>query len=89
MLTISLYGRVDREERSRVPGAYRSSTFAVTDRLRIVMLQDPVLLHAPDHPANVDPVAGLGTSVTTVPAVALPLHVTPQSMPGGSDVTVP
>jgi hypothetical protein len=45
------------------------SNVAVTAWLEfIVTVQPPVPEHAPDHPANVDPAAGVAVSVTTVPA---------------------
>ena len=33
----------------------------------IVTTHAPVPVHAPDHPANVDPVAGVAVTVTCVP----------------------
>jgi len=53
------------------------------------MLHVPVPLHAPDHPANVDPLLGFAASVMAVPAVKLALHVWPQLMPAGVLLTVP
>src|SRR5256885_87220 len=55
----------------------------------IVTLHAPVPLHAPDQPANVDPVAALAVSNTTVPWVKLAEQVVPHEMPAGLDVTVP
>jgi hypothetical protein len=54
-----------------------------------MMLQVPVPLHAPDQPANVEPVAGVAVRVTAVPAVKLALHVWPQLIPAGVLLTVP
>ena len=55
----------------------------------MVTRQAPEPEHAPLQPAKVDPGAGVGVRVTTVPVGKLALHVGPQSMPGGEDVTVP
>jgi hypothetical protein len=44
---------------------------------------------SPDHPANVDPAGAVAVSVTAVPSSKRALHVAPQSMPDGDDVTVP
>jgi hypothetical protein len=45
---------------------------AVTERFEfIVTVQLPVPEQAPDHPVNVEPVLGVATSVTTVPAAKL------------------
>lgn len=54
-----------------------------------VTLHAPVPLHAPDQPANDDPVPGAALNVTAVPLAKLALHVDPQSMPAGALVTVP
>jgi len=63
---------------------------AVTAALPVnVTLQAPVPVHAPDHPANVDPPFGTAVSVTMAPLVKLALHVAPQSIPAGLLVTVP
>ena len=63
---------------------------AVTDWARdIATVQPPVLEQAPLHPANVDPDAGEAVRLTTVPAVKLALHVGPQLIPPGLEVTVP
>jgi hypothetical protein len=63
---------------------------AVTDvAADAMMLHVPVPLHAPDHPANVDPLLGVAASVMAVPAMKLALHVWPQLMPAGVLLTVP
>jgi len=54
-----------------------------------VTLQLAVPLHAPDHPANVEPEFGAALSDTAVPLTKLALHVDPQLMPAGLLVTVP
>jgi hypothetical protein len=54
-----------------------------------VTWQVPVPEHAPLHPANTEPIAGVGVSVTTIPLSNLALHVIPQLIPLGVDVTVP
>jgi hypothetical protein len=52
-------------------------------------VQLPVPLHAPPHPANVEPSNGVAVNVTTVPLVKLAEHPLPQSIPVGLLVTVP
>ena len=49
----------------------------------------PVPVHAPDHPVNVDPAAGVAVKVTDVPEVYASLQSVPQLMPVGVLVTVP
>jgi hypothetical protein len=55
----------------------------------IVTTQAPVPVHAPVQPANVDPDAGDGVSVTAVPLAKVVLHVGAQLMPAGELATVP
>ena len=43
----------------------------------------------PDQPPKTEPAAGVAVRVTSVPFVNPALHVVPQSMPDGEDVTVP
>jgi hypothetical protein len=45
--------------------------------------------HPPDQPTKVLPVAGTAVSVTVVPEMNVPVHVDPQLIPAGVDVTVP
>ncbi len=67
-----------------------SVNVAVTDRAAlIVTLHAPVPLHAPDQPANVDPDAGVAVKATGVEATKDALHVVPQLMPAGVDMTEP
>src|SRR5918992_4156402 len=47
-------------------------------------VQGPTPEQAPVQPPNVQPGAGAGTSVTTVPFSKSAAQVTPQSMPGGA-----
>jgi hypothetical protein len=49
----------------------------------------PVPVQPPLQPVNVEPVAGAAVSVTVVPWPNVPVHVAPQSIPAGADVTVP
>ena len=49
----------------------------------------PVPLHAPLHPANAEPAAGVAVSCTDVPEAKFALHVVPQLIPAGLLVTVP
>lgn len=49
----------------------------------------PVPLHAPDQPANVEPVLGVAVSVTDVPPAKLVPHVCPQLIPEGLLATIP
>jgi hypothetical protein len=46
-----------------------SPKFAITDWAAVIVrVQAPVPEHGPLHPVNVDPLAGVALSVTTVPA---------------------
>src|SRR5262245_13264439 len=69
------------------------SNVAVTVRACVIdTVQPPVPVHAPLHPANVDPPAAAAVSVTLVPLAKLAFwvaQVVPQLMPAGLDVTVP
>jgi len=48
-----------------------------------------VPVHAPLHPANVKPVAGVALTARLVPAAIEALQVFPQSIPPGLEATVP
>ena len=62
----------------------------VTLRAAVIdVVQFPVPVHAPLQPANVEPLAAAAVSVTDVPLAKFALHVVPQLMPVGDDVTVP
>ncbi len=54
-----------------------------------VTVQVPVPLHAPDHPVKALPTAAVADSTTEVPDRNDDVHVAPQLMPAGLDVTVP
>lgn len=63
---------------------------AVTEVLAFkVTVQVFVPVQPPDHPAKLEPVAGVAVRVTAVPALKLAEHVVPQLMPLGLLVTVP
>ena len=49
----------------------------------------PVPEHTPPQPRNDDPASGVAVSVTCVPRSYVALHVVPQSMPDGVEVTRP
>lgn len=55
----------------------------------IVTLHEPVPLHAPLHPENVEPRAGVAVSVTVDPAVNDAVHCVPHEMRLGVLATVP
>jgi hypothetical protein len=56
----------------------------------IVTTHVPVPVHPPpDQPVKLDPAVGAAVSVTAVPALNDCVHVAPQLMPAGADVTVP
>jgi hypothetical protein len=56
----------------------------------MVTVQPAVPEHPPpDQPENSDPAAGDAPRVTVVPCTNEALHVAPQSMPAGDEVTVP
>jgi hypothetical protein len=64
--------------------------FAVTLRAAVmVTLQLPVPVHAPLQPVKVDPTAAVGVRTTFVPLLKVALHVDPQLIPLGVDVTEP
>ena len=54
-----------------------------------VTVQVPVPVHAPLQPANAARLAGVAAKVTTAPLRTLSLHVVPQSIPAGFEVTWP
>src|SRR5262245_61996149 len=63
---------------------------AVTERAAVIdTVQAAVPVHAPLQPANVEPLAAAGVSVTDAPLLKFALQVVPQLMPEGEDVTVP
>ncbi|MBK7660155.1 MAG: hypothetical protein IPJ28_13885 [Betaproteobacteria bacterium] len=55
----------------------------------IVTLQAPVPVHAPLQPAKKESATGAAPSATETPELKFALHVAPQSMPPGVDVTTP
>jgi len=63
---------------------------AVTDWAAVIeTVQVPVPVQAPLQPAKVEPLAAAAVRVTEVPLAKLALHVLPQLMPVGDEVTVP
>src|SRR5215468_2375766 len=52
-------------------------------------VQVPVPVQAPLQPEKVEPLAAVAVRVTEVPLAKLALHVLPQLMPAGEEVTVP
>jgi hypothetical protein len=55
----------------------------------IVTVHAAVPVQAPDHPANVEPEAGVAVRVTEAPLLKLALHVDGQLIPAGLLTTVP
>jgi hypothetical protein len=55
----------------------------------MLTVHDPVPAQAPDHPAKVEPEAGDALIVTFAPLVNVELHVEPQLIAAGAEVTVP
>jgi hypothetical protein len=63
---------------------------AVTERAWLmVTTQEPVPVHAPDHPAKVEVASGRADKVTCVPIVNEAEQIVGQVMPAGLDVTLP
>ncbi|MBA2337571.1 MAG: hypothetical protein H0V96_07420 [Acidimicrobiia bacterium] len=63
---------------------------AVTDRATVIdTTHEPVPVHAPDHPVNVDPRAARAVNVTDVPEVYDSVQSVPQLIPAGELVTAP
>jgi hypothetical protein len=63
---------------------------AVTDVLEVTVTEHaPVPVHAPDHPAKLEPEAGVAVSVTAVPVAKDALQTEPQLIPAGLLVIVP
>jgi hypothetical protein len=54
-----------------------------------VTTQAPLPLHAPLHPAKVEPAAAVCVNVTIVPLAKVAVHAVPQLIPAGALVTVP
>ena len=55
----------------------------------IVTVQLPVPVHAPLHPAKVEPEVGTAVNVTSIEALKGAAHVLPQLIPTGVLVIVP
>jgi hypothetical protein len=53
------------------------------------IVTEPLAHPVPDHPAKVDPAAGVAVKVTTVPLLKAAEQVLPQLMAAGELVTVP
>jgi hypothetical protein len=67
-----------------------AAKLAVTELAEpMVTVHGPVPLHAPDQPVNVDAPSAVGVRVTMAPVVKLAVHVAPQLIPEGDEVTVP
>lgn len=62
-------------------------TVLATYMLTVVEVDVPVA--PPDHPAKIEPEAGVAVSVTLVPDVKLALHAVPQEIPPELLATVP
>jgi len=63
---------------------------AVTDLAALmVTMQEPVPVHAPLQPVNVEPTAAVAVRVTDAPLVKPNEQVAPQVIPAGELVTVP
>ena len=63
---------------------------AVTDRAAVMeTTHEPEPVHAPDHPAKVDPASGVAVNVTEEPDLNVSLQSVPQAIPAGELVTVP
>jgi hypothetical protein len=54
-----------------------------------VTWHEPLPLHAPLHPVNVEPAAGAAVKITAVPWLKFALHNVPQLIPAGLLVTDP
>src|SRR5690242_7271259 len=66
-----------------------TSIVAVTGIIMLSTTHVLVPLHAPVQPTNVPPASGVAVSVTIEFSGKPCVHVVPQFMPAGEDVTVP
>ena len=55
----------------------------------VTATDEPVPLASPDHPVNVELGSEVALRSTVVPASNVAVHVAPQKIPNGFDVTVP
>ena len=65
------------------------SKVAVTDLSLSIVTVQVVPVHAPDHPVKFEPEAEVAVNVTCAPAANAALHVLPQLIPDGLEVTEP
>src|SRR5688572_4896869 len=73
-----------------INGCVTGLKVAVTARAALIITtQEPVPVHAPLHPAKVEPALGAAVRLTTVPKSKPAPQVGPQLIPAGTDVTVP
>jgi hypothetical protein len=68
-----------------------SAKVAVTVRVWVMLTVHwlPLVLSQPVQPVRAEPVAGLAVRTTLVPTLKAALHVLPQVMPAGVELTVP
>ena len=74
-----------------VINASTRANVAATDRASVIDTEHEVEVpeHAPDQPANVEPIDGVAVRVTEVSDVKSAAQLVPHEMPSGDDATVP
>ena len=78
-----------RHRQDRATGAVGLNVAVTAAFAFSVTAHEPVPVHSPVQPVNVEPAAATAVNVTAVPVVKNVLHTVPQETPAGVLVTVP